>query len=266
VKVSVEGTIITSTIDVCRCENVELELWHPIGTIQADECTGPPVRVTFADRDHVGQVYHQNAPSLELSWAGAESVNIGVEGEVQFITALAPAGRDEKFMTAPVLRGEKEFPVQLGKPDISGQAMPPEILPTEAPELPEEDRKALSEEKRQQGNEMFRANDFMQAAMQYTEALQLDPAASAIWANRSVCWLKLGDHVKALDDATNCTEVDPANAKGWFRRGMALHAQERFPEAIPALVEAEKLEPSNGQVQDAIKMAQLMARKQVMCC
>jgi len=81
--------------DVCRCENVELELWHPIGTIQADECTGLPVCVTFADRDHVGQVYHQNAPSLELSWAGAESVNIGVEGEVQFITALAPAGRDE---------------------------------------------------------------------------------------------------------------------------------------------------------------------------
>jgi len=169
-------------------------------------------------------------------------------------------------MTAPVLRGEKEFPVQLGKPDISGQAMPPEILPTEAPELPEEDRKVLSEEKRQQGNEMFRANDFMQAAMQYTEALQLDPTASAIWANRSVCWLKLGDHVKALDDATKCTEVDPANAKGWFRRGMALHAQERYPEAIPALVEAEKLEPSNGQVHDAIKMAQLMARKQVMCC
>lgn len=183
---------------------------------------------------------------------------------MQLITGLAPADREERFVTAPVMRGEGEFPVQLGKPDISGQAAPPDLLPREAPEMPEQDRRQLSEAKRMQGNEMFRANDFMQAAMQYTEALQLDPTASAIWANRSVCWLKLGDHAKALDDATKCTEVDPANPKGWFRKGMALHAQERYPEAIPALIEAEKLEPSNKQVQDAIKMAQLKARHQAM--
>lgn len=264
VKLTVEAGLITSTLDLCRCENLDVELQHPVGTIQADECTGAPVRVTFADRDHVGQIYHQNTPSLEVGWAGTDLVNIGLDGEVQFVSALAPPGREELFVTAPVVRGEGEFPTQLGKPDISGQAAPPELLPREAPELPEEERKLLSEEKRQQGNEMFRANDFMQAAMQYTEALQLDPTASAIWANRSVCWLKLGDHAKALDDAIKCTEVDPKNPKGWFRKGMALHAMQRYPEAVPALVEAEKLEPSNKQVQDAIKMAQLKARQQAM--
>jgi len=74
--------------------------------------------------------------------------------------------------------------------------------------------------------------------------------------------LKLGDHEKALADAKKTTEVDPSNAKGWFRQGMALHAMKRYPEAIPVLLEGEKLDPTNKQIQDAIKMAQLMARKE----
>merc|ERR1711953_1494454 len=98
--------------------------------------------------------------------------------------------------------------------------------------------------------------------MEYTAALELDDNVGAIWANRLQCWLKLGNNEKALDDAQKCTEVDPSNAKGWFRKGMSLHAMKRYPEAIPALLEAEKIEPSNKQVQDAIKMSQLMTRKQ----
>jgi len=120
--------------------------------------------------------------------------------------------------------------------------------------------KEEAEKKRLAGNDMFRASDFAQAAALYTLCLELDPQQSAVWSNRAQCWLKLGDHEKALEDATKCTEVDPSNPKGWFRKGMSFHAMKRFPEAIPALLEAEKLEPTNKQILDAIKMAQLMAR------
>merc|ERR1711871_439603 len=108
---------------------------------------------------------------------------------------------------------------------------------------------------------MFRASDFMQAAMAYTEALNLDDSCAPIWANRAACWMKLGDHTKSLADATKCTEVDPSYAKGWFRKGMSFHAMKNYREAIPALLEAEKLEPTNKQIVEAIKMSQLMARK-----
>merc|ERR1712187_465045 len=99
-------------------------------------------------------------------------------------------------------------------------------------------------------------------SMEYSMALELDPTIDTVWANRSQCWLKLGNHEKALEDAIKCTEVDPSNAKGWFRKGMSLHAMKRYPEAIPALLEAEKIEPNNKQMPEAIKMAQMMARKQ----
>merc|ERR1712054_713838 len=125
-----------------------------------------------------------------------------------------------------------------------------------------EEIKLKAEAKRQSGNEMFRANDFMQAAMEYTAALELNPSVAALYAYRSQCWLKLGNHEKALEDAMKCIEIEPTNAKGWFRKGVSYHAMSKYTDAIPALLEAEKLEPNNKQVSDAIRMAQLMARKQ----
>ena len=106
-----------------------------------------------------------------------------------------------------------------------------------------------------QSTARFRASDFAQAAALYSLALELCPELASAWANRSQCFLKLGDHEKALADARRCSEVEPENCKGWFRQGVALHALGRYREAIEPLLEAEKLEPSNKQVQDAIRMA-----------
>ena len=122
------------------------------------------------------------------------------------------------------------------------------------------EQREMAEQRRQAGNDMFRTNDFFQAAVQYTEALQLDATLAPVWANRAQCYLKMGDFERALTDAVCCTRFDPLNPKGWFRKGMSLHAMKRYPEAISALLEAEKLEPHNKQITDAIKMARLATR------
>lgn len=270
VKVQVTGTIITSTIEACRCQDVSIELSVPIGTFQVDECTSP-VLIVFAERDHIGRVYHTNSPGLSVGIGDAETVLghwrsnsivkgehelVGKSGSVQYFSRIVNNG----LLTDVVRRGEGEFPLDLPGDQLSGGYRSDQPEPEAAPAA--EERRLKAEMKRQAGNEMFRANDFMQAAMEYTSALELDPSISALYANRSQCWLKLGNHEKALEDAVRCTEVDPSNAKGWFRKGMSLHAMKRFSEAIPALLEAEKIEPSNKQVGEAIKMAQLMARQQ----
>lgn len=260
VNVQVNATLITGTIEAYRCEDVTIEIATPVSTLQVDECE-KPLRVCYADREHVGCVYHQNSPGLSWGWGygpDAAVQIIGVAEAAQFCTRLDGAN----VLTQPVRRGEGEFPIDLpgsgGNTTGIGVVEQPE--PEAAPKTEEE--KLQAEEKRLKGNEMFRANDFMQAAMEYTEAVRLNPMMSAAWANRSQCWLKLGDHEKALEDAIKCTEVDPTNAKGWFRKGMSLHAMQKYPEAIPALLEAEKLEPNNKQIPEAIKMAQMMARRQ----
>jgi tetratricopeptide (TPR) repeat protein len=268
VTVNVRCKIPTSTIEVYKCAGVDLDFIDPIGTIQADECAGP-VRLHYSEYDHIGGIYHQNCPELAVGWGGSTSSAtsdfqvIGASGAFQLSTKRstdwkADDSGGKPLTTAPVRRGEGEFPVDLGKPTLDAFAEnQPE--PEQAP-APEELRR-LAQERREKGNEMFRASDFMQAAAEYSSALQLDPTMDAVIANRAQCWLKLGDHQKALEDGTRCTEVNPKNPKGWFRKGMSLHAMKRYQEAIPALAEAEKLEPNNKQVTDAIKFAQLMCRK-----
>jgi hypothetical protein len=260
VQVQVVGTLITATIEACRCDEVDLELSVPIGTMQVDECTSP-LRVVFGERDHVGRIYHQNSPGLSLGWngVGSELHVVGLSEAAQFSTRLEGVARAE-VVTVPVRRGEGEFPIDL--PGQEGSTDPAEAQPEPETAPAAEERRRKAELRRNQGNDMFRANDFYQAAMEYTQALELDSSISALWANRSQCWLKLGDHEKALEDAKKCSEVDPTNPKGWFRQGMSLQAMKKYSEAIPCYLEAEKLEPQNTQTQEAIKLAQLMARRQ----
>jgi len=257
---------MTSTIEAFHCVDVSFELAVPVGTFQVDECESE-FSINFAELDHVGSVYHQNSPGLSIGHggAGAKLEVVGQSIEAQYYTKRGLNGASA-LITAPVRRGENEFPIDLPGDQAAveagyGDRYARDQPEPEAPPASEENRRK-AELKRQSGNEMFRANDYFQAAMEYTSALELDPTISALYANRSQCWLKLGNHEKSLEDATKCTEVDPANAKGWFRKGMSLHAVQNFREAIPALLEAEKLDPKNKQIPDAIKMAQLMARKQ----
>jgi len=250
--IQVAGSILTSTIEACRCEDVDLQLSVPVGTIQVDECVSS-LRVHFEEYDHIGRIYHMNSPGFCLAWGNtdAESHNVGKAGSTQLCTRMNGFGGVESaLVTVPVQRGEKEFPIEVQS----------DAQRCDQNQADENYIKASM--RRQAGNEMYRASDFLQAAMEYTATLELDPTMAAVWANRSQCWLKLGEHGKALEDAAKCTELDPANAKGWFRQGISLHALQRYPEAIAPLLQAEKLEPNNKQIPEAVKMAQLMARRQ----
>eukprot|EP00960_Hanusia_phi_P001145 31087-Hanusia_phi.AAC.1 len=80
--------------------------------------------------------------------------------------------------------------------------------------------------KKEKGNEFFRVGDFHQAAVFYTEAAEFDDKDHTIFANRSACFLKIGQAcvleciwddsyvvvslqaAKALADADKCIELN----------------------------------------------------------
>jgi len=252
----IQSSLVTSTLELYKCQRVEVILDQPLGTLQVDECA-EELLVRYAEKDFFGKAYHQNSPGFSVAWGlsggTSPSQTIGREGAYQLMSCIS----DGALQTMPVRRGEGEFPLDLGSAArVAGanEQPEPEALPAA------EERQKEAEQQRLKGNEMFRASDFAQAAALYSIALEMAPEMGSVWANRAQCWLKLGDHEKALADAKKCSEVEPQNPKGWFRQGMSLHAMKRYAEAIPLLLEAEKLEPSNKQIQDAIKMAQMMAR------
>jgi len=60
----------------------------------------------------------------------------------------------------------------------------------------------------------------------FTDAIGLDQSNQGLYSNRSACYASLKQFDKALDDANKATELKPDWAKGWSRKGAALHGQQ----------------------------------------
>jgi tetratricopeptide (TPR) repeat protein len=139
---------------------------------------------------------------------------------------------------------------------------------------------------KQRGNEAFGAGEYAQAILLYSLALDKAhelPDADAIrsvttsdsvttstnraikqlfprdvtLANRAACFLKLGQHEKAEADAKLALSLNPDNVKAIFRCGLSLHAQAKYQEALPWLARAQKIEPKNKQISQAITFAEM---------
>lgn len=123
------------------------------------------------------------------------------------------------------------------------------------------------------GNEAFGTGEYAQAILLYSLALdkaeELPDAKDTLPAekqlfprdvtlsNRAACFLKMGDHEKALKDGQKAREINPQNIKALFRQGLALHAMKRYEEALPILAEAHKQQPKNKQIKEALQFAEV---------
>ena len=82
------------------------------------------------------------------------------------------------------------------------------------------------------------------------------------YSNRSAAHLSLDDAVHALDDAASCIAAKPDWAKGYSRKGAALHALRRYDEAVAAYQEGLKCDADNAACRsglDEVEKAQAQA-------
>ncbi|KAF7331762.1 Activator of Hsp70 and Hsp90 chaperones [Mycena kentingensis (nom. inval.)] len=107
------------------------------------------------------------------------------------------------------------------------------------------------------GNKAFAAKDFDKAIDFFTQAIALDPKNHVLYSNRSASYAGKKQWADALKDADSCVSVNPSWAKGYARKGAALHGSRRYDEAIAAYEDGLKLEDSPAirkglkEVQDA---------------
>jgi len=99
----------------------------------------------------------------------------------------------------------------------------------EVTEREKEELAGQAEREKLCGNQSFGAHEYSQAAVHYTMAIDYashmekearDAMLCAAYSNRAACFLKLGQHDKALIDADQCIKANPAFVKGHFRRGL----------------------------------------------
>lgn len=134
-----------------------------------------------------------------------------------------------------------------------------EEKPIPAEIAPEKKQAAL--ESKARGDEAFKKKDYMLAVDAYTQAIDMDPTNATILANRSLCWIRLGQAEQALTDAREARRLDPKWSKACYREGAALRLLQRFDEAADAFYTGVTLNPENKELVDAFKEAVEAGRK-----
>jgi len=248
--VRVQCLVVSQHVEVWACDGVELVLEAPVATVQVDGSA--QVAVAFAQGDMLGAVVHATCASLSISFEGSAEVKdlVAAEndpdgsvpgaqesgagrgdanstGEIpQFITRRV----NGTVITERVVRGKDEYPTTVREMILAraeaaagGDALAAAALAADAP-IDTDTAAARAEGRKEKGNEAFKEGNYSQAAVFYTQVMELAPAHHVALANRSACFLKLGEHEKALEDAEACIAAKPDFVKGHFRKGLSLHA------------------------------------------
>ncbi|CDR98688.1 probable STI1-Hsp90 cochaperone [Sporisorium scitamineum] len=88
------------------------------------------------------------------------------------------------------------------------------------------------------GNAAFAAKDYQGAIQNYNDAIAAATSPEdnihVLYSNRSACYAGLRDWNKALEDAEACIKANPSFAKGYGRKGAALHGARKLEEAVDA--------------------------------
>ncbi|BFZ64703.1 Hsp90 cochaperone [Saitoella coloradoensis] len=110
-----------------------------------------------------------------------------------------------------------------------------------------------ADEFKAQGNAAFAQKDFPTAIEFFTKGIEVDPSNHVLYSNRSACHASLRNYNAALEDANKCVELNPGFAKGFGRKGAALHGQGDLVGALDAYEAGLKVDSSNAQLQAGLK-------------
>ncbi|KAI8927489.1 stress-induced protein sti1-like protein [Entophlyctis helioformis] len=97
-----------------------------------------------------------------------------------------------------------------------------------------------------QGNKAFSAGDFPTAIQFFSEAITNDPANHVLYSNRSAAYASLHEYEKAFQDAEKTVSLKPDWAKGYSRKGAALHGLGNLVDAAEAYEKGLELEPGSA--------------------
>ncbi|KAH7908974.1 TPR-like protein [Hygrophoropsis aurantiaca] len=117
-----------------------------------------------------------------------------------------------------------------------------------------EERRAKSEALKEEGNNLYKDEDFIGAARCYSQAVEVHGAAtkSVLNSNLAATYLKLGMNREAHITATDALLADPKSVKARFRRGMARQELGLFSAAAVDFRAVLKMDPDNKEAKSRL--------------
>eukprot|EP00624_Nannochloropsis_granulata_P006849 evm.model.NODE_526_length_7345_cov_21.990469.3 len=112
------------------------------------------------------------------------------------------------------------------------------------------------------GNKALQAKEFDEAISAYTKAIEVSASLPVsgegaaprhvYFSNRSAAYLSKNDAVAALEDAEQCIQANPTWAKGFSRKGAALHAMKKYDDAQAAYEAGLQVAPEDAGLAAAL--------------
>ncbi|KAK1643608.1 hypothetical protein QYE76_061413 [Lolium multiflorum] len=126
------------------------------------------------------------------------------------------------------------------------------------PVVPVEERIA---DWKSRAKEAFAKEDYVTALSLYRMVIQINPLDASMFANNSLCWLRLRHGVKALEDAHKCRLIRPRWSKAWYREGTALSFMKDYNGAADAFRQAVQLDPDSEEIREALRKVEKAAEE-----
>ncbi|XP_055595902.1 uncharacterized protein LOC129746327 [Uranotaenia lowii] len=118
-----------------------------------------------------------------------------------------------------------------------------------------------ADELKEEGNKCVKVGNFTEAILHYTHAIKLNPAEPILFSNRSLAFLKMQQYYYANEDADRAIALNPAWAKGYYRKAEVHMAVGHYDTALLSYGKALQLQPQDmGIINSARKAAELSNR------
>ncbi|VVT54373.1 uncharacterized protein SAPINGB_P004043 [Magnusiomyces paraingens] len=98
-------------------------------------------------------------------------------------------------------------------------------------DIPEEDRKAISQQLKVVGNHFYSEKDYNKALQFYNKAIATYNDA-IFHANRAACYWAMEDYESVIDESTKALELNPSYTKSYMRRAHAYENLKKNEDAI----------------------------------
>ena len=109
-----------------------------------------------------------------------------------------------------------------------------------------------SDQLKAQGNAAFSSKDYNKAVELFTQAINVDGDNHVLYSNRSASYAGLKEWQKALDDANTTITKNSQWAKGYARKGAALHGLHNYMDSVEAYEQGLKFAPTDSGLQKGL--------------
>jgi len=126
----------------------------------------------------------------------------------------------------------------------------------------EKSSKSSAEDRKEEGNQLYKAKKYLEALNKYNQAIELCPENPAYYGNRAACHMMLSQYHKALEDAKTAVTLDNTFVKGFVRIAKCCIALGETPSAKQAVERGLSLEPSSKAFESEIQNYKFLEKHQ----